>query len=427
MDQLKVYMAQLRKHYFWVLCGILVIVSLGTWTKASADLRKQFNENLSKIKGTYGSLETLGEGTPNPKFTEGLGSEREKLKSQVLKAWEFFGKEQFEKLQWPGPVADIAKLGPKEEIPEPLRAKFGNEVIKAELLRLMEKANIRRPKGNADAAGKNVEFEGIVAWDQGQRDELRKRYELMAVPSTVQVRVFQEDLWVFESIVETILNLNHDATDSLNAVIKRVEKLEIAQWATADAQENPGAKLVEKEEDMSQMTQLDKTIVTLPVAGAMGAEADKGLLDGRYLDEKCSPVAYEAAKDRPPFAEFKQMFVTMRFVMDQRRLPDLLAACANSPLPIEARQVLMHFRDSDSILPENEAAMLQPQDGANRSEHSPYDATVEIRGIVYVYNDPEDSKLGTGSAATPAQRSQGIPQPTVVDPAAGLVQPTEGM
>ena len=41
------------------------------------------------------------------------------------------------------------------------------------------------------------------------------------------------------------------------------------------------------------------------------------------------------------------MFVNMQFVMDQRKIPELLAACANSPLRIEPRQVMMQFSDID--------------------------------------------------------------------------------
>ena len=62
-------------------------------------------------------------------------------------------------------------------------------------------------------------------------------------------------------------------------------------------------------------------------------------VDGRYIDDQGKPMKDDKSG---PFAEFKQMFVYMRFIMDQRRLPNLMAACANVPLPIETRQVRVH-------------------------------------------------------------------------------------
>jgi hypothetical protein len=44
-----------------------------------------------------------------------------------------------------------------------------------------------------------------------------------------------------------------------------------------------------------------------------------------------------------------------------------------------------------------------------QNERAPYDATVQIRGIVYIYDPPQEPKLGKGSAPKPAQRKLGTP------------------
>ena len=44
-----------------------------------------------------------------------------------------------------------------------------------------------------------------------------------------------------------------------------------------------------------------------------------------------------------------------------------------------------------------------------RTSAAPYDATVQLRGIVYIYDQPQESKLGKGSAPKPAQRKLGTP------------------
>jgi hypothetical protein len=46
---------------------------------------------------------------------------------------------------------------------------------------------------------------------------------------------------------------------------------------------------------------------------------------------------------------------------------------------------------------------------SGQGERAPYDATVQLRGIVYIYNQPDAMKLGKGSAPKPAQRKLGTP------------------
>jgi hypothetical protein len=168
-------------------------------------------------------------------------------------------------------------------------------------------------------------------------------------------------------------------------------------------------------------------------AGAAAASADAALLDGRYLDDQGKPMKGDGTG---PYAEFKQMFVYMRFLMDQRKLPDLLAACANAPLPIEARQVRVHIGDQDKsvgggagggpgmMMPGMDmgGGMPQMMGGDGKVETGPYDSVVELSGIIYLYNPPDIAKLGTGSSSDPSQRSFSVPKEKVSLPnkAAGM-------
>jgi hypothetical protein len=434
MDKLKQYGVVLKKHHFWVLCGIVVLVAPIAWDMASRELQAKFTSESAKVKGTISNLQQYGPASPNEKYASGLNAEQTKLKTEVLEAWKIFSKDQREKLKWPAGVADIGKLKPEEEIPEQYRENYMRNIVGAEWQRLFEKVNLRRTKGGAPPPGpgevntKPVDYEGIVVWDAGHREELKRRYLRSDVPSSTRVRVTQEDLWVFESLIDIVSGMNAEATDPLNAVIKRIDTLEIAQWASLDAQQHPGAEIELKKEQastggmgMASSSGQEEGFVMLPGAGEnkIGEHvltADQALLNGRYLDEKSQPVPVDPALKappfiKPPFTEFNQMLVNMQFVMDQRKIPELLTACANSHLPIDARQVVMHFTDIDSVKAGGAEMMVAAPDAANRNERSPYDATVQIRGIVYIYNEPDLAKLGTGSAANPAHRSLGIPVP----------------
>jgi hypothetical protein len=447
MDNLKKYLRTLGKHHFWVLCGLVLIISLATWSSALSSLDMKFEQDRRSIASTYASLGEFHAGSPNATFAEKLDAERTKIDAMVLDAWKLFGKDQHERLKWPESVDEINKLSPREEISEALRENYVFNTLKVEWERIFKKANLRHPKGGQQPAGGGfggfgenrgpIEYEGIVEWSDTKRAALKARHEIKERPSTIWVRTTQENLWVYESIVDLVAKMNNDfnATDQLNAVIKRIDSIELAQWATSDAQHHPGADLeLKKAEDPmaggASLSAEDMYVRTPDMPQSDDKEKkltpDMALLDGRYLDESNRPVSAEAALKDPPFTEFKQLFISMQFLMDQRRISELLAACANSHIPIEARQVIMHFQDTDYVPPKNEAGgvgvggagggggaavAFDQGGGGNSRDRAPYDAIVEIRGIVYIYNDPEPDKLGKGSAKNPAQRSLGIPLP----------------
>jgi hypothetical protein len=152
------------------------------------------------------------------------------------------------------------------------------------------------------------------------------------------------------------------------------------------------------------------------------------LLQGRYLDENGQPLAASAAATSTsgPFAEFKQIFVYMKFVMDQRKVPDLLSVCANSELPIEVRQV--RVRPLGGVGPAGGGGVFGGFGGGmgggggmaagNVGELAltDYDMLVEVSGIIYLYNPPIKENLGKGTAKNPEKRSFGLPTGSVTAP-----------
>lgn len=146
--------------------------------------------------------------------------------------------------------------------------------------------------------------------------------------------------------------------------------------------------------------------------GETKKDADTELRDGRYLDEKGQPLAAGAPE---PFAEFKQVFVFMKLTMDQRAIPELIAACANAPLPVETRQVTMRMLGDDA-----DGMGMQVFGGQSGGvETLANDATIELSGVIYLYNPPDVAQLGMGQAGSPAQRSFGVPTKGVTVPGRG--------
>ena len=50
MDKVKVYLKVLKKHHFWVLAAVVVIVSASVWSSATGQLEAKFKSDKSKIE-----------------------------------------------------------------------------------------------------------------------------------------------------------------------------------------------------------------------------------------------------------------------------------------------------------------------------------------------------------------------------------------
>jgi hypothetical protein len=472
MDKLKVYLKVLKKHHFWVLAAIVVIVSCSVWSSATGQLEADFKKNKQQVEGATSALTTIIPDAPNDTFKTGVENLQKELRKKVYSSWQEMYKQQQPRFVWPKGVEGIGRVrdefifnwdarfpgpapatapvvdanaapagppkNPADEIKrlntqtDNLRRFYRDNVIREELKRLFTVVRVRterrrpavdgkappRPRDAQDAA----EYDGIVFWDEALRNSLTNRYYVTDpppndAPSLGRVLTTQEDLWILESMLRVIEKLNADANDPLAAVIKRIDALDVAQWAIKDAVADAG-KI-----DRFTEARADLMAPGGGVGGPAGFEAPGAVakteteedrwFHNRYLDEKMQPMNFNTPA---PFAEFKQVFVRMRVLMDQRRAPELIAACANADLPIEIRQVLMALDDKTGT-GRRPGAPQGPT--GDKIDPGPYDGFVDIRGIVYIYNKPDESKVGRGAAGEPAKRPFGIPTTAAEIPAGG--------
>ena len=119
---------------------------------------------------------------------------------------------------------------------------------------------------------------------------------------------------------------------------------------------------------------------------------DAAVLTYRYLDSEGQP--YEGEPQDP---EFRRLPVRMRLMMDQRWIPQLLIECANATLPIEVKQLRV-YRDQSgtgfgSTANRSSRGSSRSLRGMDSLEADANMADVELRGIVYIYNKPDETVL----------------------------------
>ena len=179
------------------------------------------------------------------------------------------------------------------------------------------------------------------------------------------------------------------------------------------------------------------------------------------MDDNGQPLADPT---KQPFAEFRMMPVNIRIVIEQKAIPKFLAQCANSNMPIGIRTFRMLLSEGTAIDVVTAAAEggkgmagpgAVPAGGAMRrpgggeipgatgraekaidveqeewADRSVPPVPVEVQGIIYIYNPPDLSKVGTGTAgggpaaAGPEAAPPAKPTPTPVTPTPTPVTPT---
>ncbi len=471
MDKLKAFLAVMKKQHFWVMCGVVLILGLSGWAWATSNLAGQYRANRTKIEGIYKDLDQLRSADrENPEWIKGAEVETRKLRIKVKGAWEDVYAEQRDKvLRWPKVLGEdflriVPQLPPSEEIPVDQRERYWN-YAKEEFPRLLEIIDARhyadksddvvpgldqrggrggkggplggkaRPKDDPDAPPPH---DYKVYWNKEDQQAIENRLQWSNTPTTQEVRQTQEDLWVYQALLTIIKHLNERADGHHNAKVKEILALLIGRDAALRFQAGMAEGRIEHPEVAGALAGVPGGA---PPGGPAGAGKSKAMTaqmpqpgvvpgqakddSGRYVDEKGMPLG--AGATAPP--EFKRMPVFLNLLIDQREISRLLVECANSPLPIEVRQVRVSPAEQSTTpaggrQPHNQGLNMGGSGGPNggrprpfaaknsdeERDKNPYDVIVEISGIIYIFNPPDQAKLapvGEAAGETPASESAG--------------------
>lgn len=483
MDKVISILALLKKHLFWFISGATIIVILVCWWMSTASLAKSFQLQQAEIKKKIGEVESIVGDTqhPTPEYIKAVNDKNQKLKEGVLAVWMTLYNEQKEKNPWPAVLGEnfinevTMKLGPTDTIPYNLRERYQN-VIKDYFPILYDSIKLRRPADEVEGGARSGEnaavaprtgrtnrigqapggrrgpvdtsdLVGVVDWDVLDRDRLENNFDWKTRPDSDLIRLRQEDLWVYNTLLRVISETNSEMViqkdkngnnvkdkkgnnvtevvyikEHAQASIKRIEWIEIgadAIKAWSEADQSVFRAKIQEAAPAGRGEALPDARTAAAGRDTAGQNPKELLLKDRYVDDKGTPLDAEA---KHPYAEFKMMPISMKLDMDQRKISKLLVECANSPMPIEVRRVRIRPGEGGIL---DAGAMDTPGPtktgrgetlrrsvgarapvraaaggrGSEESELGPYDISVEVQGIIYIYNPPDLSTLGTGTAA----------------------------
>ena len=420
MDQVKEYLEVLKKHHFWLLLVIAIGAGIVAYRSGASTFSATYSSRKSSIEGKFSDVSRVAStpNHPNQTFIDGIEKLHDEEKQLTLAAWQTLYEKQGEVLRWPEQFRSIENLPDNAEIDANDRYAYMN-YARDQLPRLLDIVKVRHKETIVDENGDEKEVErGLVEWDEQSRSELERLFEWDRQPTTKRVRYTQEALWVYEALLEIIAKTNAGATAFYNAPIKEILELQIAQAASQPVQSDvelyspSGSGPPEPRGSSSSAP-------TVPGPDA----TDEELGEGRYVDSQGNPIAATQAET----GEFKLMPIRMKLVMDQRKIPDLLANCANSELTVEVRRVRINPDVKPQQGPQGGVTSRSRSTGmssgrgqasASGDVEDPYDVTVELYGLIYIYNRPDRQRLGIADANGPTNGAPGAQVPGATPAAA---------
>ncbi|GAA5510390.1 hypothetical protein [Novipirellula caenicola] len=493
MGQLKEQLAVVMRYGFWIGVGFVTITSIAVWYLSTSSLQAEMDSQQSKIKSSFASVTSLqGEidTHPNAKSHEKMQALIEKREDEVLQAWTEMYARQRGLLTWPQELQQDFVDEFKDLIPIERYIPFPAEDLEKEAtllnryryyigLILPEIATIARAEWNAqfdptfsptldDSSGmrnllkprinvSGTKNEPLVQWSAGSQQQLLT--DLFpwrgTRPSTLQVYYSQENVWILKQMLKIIDTVNIDAKEAFEAKIREIKTIKIGRSVNV----NPGSiKQVSAQSagmgmdgmgmDGMGMDGMGSDMgmgmdgmggMGMDGMGGMGEITDPG--DNRYVGTDYVPITGAALRsaldsDSPAdvnLAVAKRVPVMMSVRMDQRAVPELIAACGNAALMIEVKQV--------RLLPAGASTASSAGDGGDMgmgmdmgmdggggfgapsgggfggdegmgmgmgmdgmgggapmmdqgTSENPYDIDVEVYGLISIYNPPDKSKLG---------------------------------
>jgi hypothetical protein len=413
MEKLRVVLEQLKKYHFWILCGLIVVISFVTWFLATGERANYFKTrkaaldstiNLvttisnkgdhpseSSIKGiidkTNGPLLTQVDGAANRLYNE----QRENNRLPIVFTNDPTAQQGFEanfNKIW-GPMQLIEKM-PPDSLGELYRSRYRNHIDEhfPELFKLIERRTevedspsslLDRSGGRPlrGGLGPNAAkpMVGIVDWDDADKKikAFKDRFS-GSTPSTLDIMMTQEELWVYETLLKVIRNTNNigpdrsqypkpanekEARDSANSIQAWLEKNYQKPRSHKDARIKQILAMDIGRDAVQAWKNCESPLINLgdssgdaagQAAGAKAAVAaaspGDSPLSGRYVDEKGKPLA-DASQQ--PFPEFRMMPINLKVVIEQKDIPRLLAECANSAMRIDVRGVRILVQDPGPV------------------------------------------------------------------------------
>jgi hypothetical protein len=263
MDQVKNILAVIKKHHFWILCGLAVLIGLGMSIGAQKQLLKRYEEDKGSISSVQGQIQQVASGSdlPNQVWVDHDKKETDAGRLDVYKAWEKLYQDQVTNVfQWPKDLTEDAEFlkefaAADDQTEKKLNRtklnelgdRYMNYITKVALPHLAtiidaewtitddkdkESGAGRRSGIGTDGAAVADSASHKVIWDPADEQQKVDNYDWADRPSRLDMQYTQEELWVMEALFKAIQRANSNAKGSYDAAVRKLDEVLVGYDAT---------------------------------------------------------------------------------------------------------------------------------------------------------------------------------------------------
>ena len=427
-DQVKPFLEIVKKHHFWMLAGVVPLLVVPILFLAQGKIAKAREESKTKIQS---HLNAMGKVTglsphPNQEWSKQMNAQTMKIKRDTFAVWRKMYDDQKAVLHvWseslgPDFVKNVQSLKSKP-LSKPLREQYQNKV--RQLVRELPKRMGSReqmleargqqqgmggppgmgmagPPGGGLPIAKGPIQRNLVDWSAQDQARIYASFNWRTTPSTRQVLLAQEELWVYGLLCDVIAKTNTGSLGMYNSPVPIVIRLSIG-YPAAEANlggsgegriatvsvaaggglggggmgsmgmpsggpSGPGGPGSGGGPTASAGRPAHPRFSSESGAGgggsgmmpggsssgppgpgapaASGAADDSALLNWVYCDSSGKPLTAEELESSEDSKMFRMMPFQMEVRIDQRKIDSLLVELARAALPIDVRQVRINAR-----------------------------------------------------------------------------------
>jgi hypothetical protein len=462
-DTIRPYVTILQKFHFWMLAGLAPLVLLPLLFMAQAGISQKIKTQRSKIESSLSSIEAVLKNAPHPneKWSEQIATRAREINNETLQVWEQLWKAQEPLRQWPEILGkDFVKaalaLEGDSSLKRSLRERYQNEIrpVPRELPKRMGVDDLMgepsaATRGQPPDPGQPAPTASLAQWSQADQQQLLDSFNWETLPSTTQIVMAQEELWMYGVLCDVIRKVNSRpvAADPsavitpANLAIPLVQEMKIGYLA---AEDDPGGRVsrrilrIEQGRGDGDMAFPDESMG--PESGSAGRPAHPRFGGGRggggpmgmipggdefgesatdgspddafknwvYVDLDGNPLTATDLASTPTSNILRLMPFVLRATIDQRAIDALLVELASAPVPIDTRQVRINA-DQASGGDFGSRGSRRPRAG-NSSETGDrarlYDASLELRGTLAIVMRPDPTLLKVGDGGGEGEDSE---------------------
>ena len=381
-----------KKYYFWPVCLIALGLAMFFWSSSIGALDKEFASNESNYKQSKSSVDNIPSNPPNEKTIKAVERKKNILMHNVFNAWELLYNKQNENNKWPEIVindrpvdfnADRISGDGAEQYRYRIVEEFKKMIDTLNLVSERDKhgiaidAEIGRVAASMDSPTaelanavdeENKESQAsvkkeLVVWAEKDIDDLiENHFSWQRIPTTLQIRVAQEDFWIFKNLIDAIKSLNEGVDNRTNASLKEIRALLIANDAVDKFQARQETGFFDEknffktsEGSAGEMNERSETSESRSDASAGGEGSEplkkefRELYNMRYVDKNGKGLTAEQYNASISFSssginvsKTRNIPVYLSVVIKQNRLSELMSCLANAEKPVDIKLVLIN-------------------------------------------------------------------------------------